>query len=402
MIHVPRVQTSEYIYQRCYMNTKEALSELLQKIENLEHHLSSSTEEKTESRLLRFTNEEILKMPKTFKREFRIRGGYAHIRKRSDDRYNESYEIRYRKNGYNISASGRTIEIAKANFLEKLKVAESQKATLPAEQAKASNVVPSSFSAFAEYYFENFYKRKVSSGTYQRNLARYKKHIKPYFGETKINKILPLTCQTFIDGFILCKKYKTATEIRSLLNGIFDMAKRHGLIKQNPLDIVLNVQYEKEHGKRLTKPEIEKLLSETAGTPFQTMFAVVLYTGLRPSEYKTARIDGNFIVSVNSKQKDRKVHYKKIPIAPQLKDYLNGVSSLHIYSTKSMTTRLKKILPNHKLYDLRTTFYSNCHECNIVEIAIKLFMGHSLGALGDSYTDLSDDFLIKEGQKFKF
>ena len=62
------------------MNTKEALSELLQKIENLEHHLSSSTEEKTESRLLRFTNEEILKMPKTFKREFRIRGGYAHIK----------------------------------------------------------------------------------------------------------------------------------------------------------------------------------------------------------------------------------------------------------------------------------------------------------------------------------
>ena len=42
---------------------------------------------------------------------------------------------------------------------------------------------------------------------------------------------------------------------------------------------------------------------------------------------------------------------------------------------------VKQILPNHKLYDLRTTFYTRCMECGVAEIAIKKFVGHTLGGL---------------------
>ena len=54
------------------------------------------------------------------------------------------------------------------------------------------------------------------------------------------------------------------------------------------------------------------------------MFAVGLYTGMRPNEYETARLEGDFIVAVNSKRKNGKVEYKKIPITPMLKPYLIG------------------------------------------------------------------------------
>lgn len=46
-------------------------------------------------------------MPAFFRKEFRLKGGTtAHIRKKE----NGTYEIRYRRNGMNISASAKNLE----------------------------------------------------------------------------------------------------------------------------------------------------------------------------------------------------------------------------------------------------------------------------------------------------
>ncbi len=59
-------------------------------------------------------------MPKKFKQEYRVQGCTAHIRKRQSGKNTFTYQVRYRRNGYNISASGKTIEEAKEKFLAKL------------------------------------------------------------------------------------------------------------------------------------------------------------------------------------------------------------------------------------------------------------------------------------------
>lgn len=172
--------------------------------------------------------------------------------------------------------------------------------------------------------------------------------------------------------------------------------------ERKPRTKIIYKDNEQKHGKALSKDEEEKLLTMSFGTPYHLMFAVALYTGLRPNEYSSAHIEGDFIIAINSKQKDGKVHYKKIPITPMLRPYLNGISELKFYGANRIAERLKSILPNHKLYDLRTTFYTRCQECGIADIAIKKFVGHSLGGLADTYTDLSDKFLLDEGAKFKY
>lgn len=342
---------------------------------------------------LKFNKEEVSKMPTNFKRFFRAEGCTVYYRKRVRGKKSCSYEARYRRHGYNISVSAPTLNIVKERFIEAIKAA-----------AENDNVmqVPKGFSQFAEYYLNNFWTRKVSKLTVKSGLQRYNAHIKPYFNNIPIPKITPLSCQELIDSLVNKGLNKTAAEVKSMLNGIFESAIRHNLIKYNPIDMVFFVQKESKHGKALSHDEELNLLNRTSGTPYQIMFAVALYTGLRPNEFKTACINGPFIIAVNSKRKHQNIEYKRIPITPMLKPYLKDVKCLNFYGTNRMAEKLRAILPGHKLYDLRTTFYTRCKECGVAEDARKEFVGHSDGALSRAYTDLSDDYLLREGEKLRY
>ncbi len=340
---------------------------------------------------LKFTNKEIDQMPKTFKKEFRADGCTARIRKKQSGKNGYIYEIRYRRNGYDISASNKNLEEAKRLFIEQLKTAK---------VSKKITGVPKTFHSFTMYYFENFRIKKVTEKTYKTDYNRYKKYLQPYFEEVPIIKITPKDCQDLMDNLEEEGKGKTAEELYALMSVIFKMAMLHRLIDYNPLDIVIHTKHESEHGVALTKAEEKQLLAQTSDPILKNALALGLYTGMRPNEYKTAKIEGPFIVAVNSKRKNGKVEYKKIPISTMLAPYLqNGIT---VPTEKRLRAAIRAVLPNHKLYDLRTTFYTRCTECGVAEPALKEFVGHSLGALGNAYTDLSDEYLLKEGEKFVY
>ncbi len=370
------------------------IATLLLKIDELKAAVEADPTRKTQSefRYLKFTEKEILQMPKNVRKLMRVGGYTVHARKRQNGRYRHSIEIRYRKNGYNISVSATTEEEAKRRFLEKIAEAIPQGEYFPA--------VPTKFHEFALYWFENFHKRKVKENTFKESMRLYQRHVKEAFGKYPIKSIPPAYIQTFLDRF--SDRGKTADELYSQLNQIFNAAVNHGIIMRNPLGMCFHMQHEQEHGKALSKKEEHKLLSAFAGTPFQSYFAIVLYTGLRPNEFASAKFEGQFIKAINSKRKDGKIAYKKIPISPMLAPFLVGFKDLKMPTPIMMTKRFKKVLPEHKLYDLRTTFQTRCTECGISDTAIGLFMGNSIGKLKEAYTDLSDEYLLKEGNKLKY
>ena len=333
-----------------------------------------------------------MQKPKTFKRTIRIQDLDVHIRTRKCGK-RLSFELRYRRDGLNINASATDKEKAINKFTDKLNAIY---------YSMNSQKVPTNFHEFTTYYFENYRKRKVGKQTYRVDLGRYTIHIQPYLGKFELRQIIPAQCQEVIDKVLSSGYERTAQDVFSLLNGIFKTAIAHNLIDRNPLAILLPVSHEREHGKALTKAEELKLLELTAGTPYQLMFAVALYTGLRPNEFSTAHIEGEFIIAVNSKRKMKKVEYKKIPVTPMLRPYLDGVTELKFYIVECIREKFRSILPNHKLYDLRTTFYTRCQECGVSDVARMEFVGHSLGKLGNAYTDLSDEYLLKEGNKLKY
>ena len=210
---------------------------------------------------------------------------------------------------------------------------------------------------------------------------------------------MPADCKKLYKDIQAQGKGKTASEVYSLMSIIFKGAIVHGIIQRSPLDLVLYTPYVSESGTALTKAEERVLFQHVKNEPLYALaFAVALYTGLRPNELPTARIEGNFIVAKNSKRRNGKIESKRIPIIKRLRAYV-GTELPTLPNVKLLRPKLREALPNHKLYDLRTTFYTRCDECGVAEPARDEFVGHSAGALTNAYRDLSDEYLLEEGKK---
>lgn len=354
--------------------------------------------------IIKFTYKEIQMMSFTFKKEFIANGLAAHVLKKESGRNSYCYEIRYRSNGYNIIASSTDLAEAKRKFLAKTVPGEIEKYYI----GKRNNTtIPTNFESFSLFYFETFRKRKVSERTYRNDMYRLKGVIFPVLGKMDITKITPSHCQNLLDNLMRQGKGKTAVEAFNLLSCILKNAIAHSIVQKNPLSLVIKPTYDQEHGVSLSKEE-ENLLLSSLKDEYLTAIAIMLFCGLRPNELTNReyppKIEGNFIKAINSKQHKKdimNVQYKYIPISIRLAPYING-NIPKIPNDQQLRKAFNAILPQHKLYDLRTTFYSRCKECGVDQRAIDEFMGHSLGKIGNAYTNLSFDFLLREGKKIKY
>lgn len=386
------------------MNTQKTLETLLQTIERLEEQLASATQKQTttnESGFLKFNEKEIIQMPQSFRKKFRLNGCTVHVRKRDTGRYKCSYEIRYARDGYNISVSATTLEAVKKRFIEKIKTVALQK------ENNGQMQVPKNFDKFAMFWFENYHKRKVAEKTYKGNLGIYRRHIEQKLSPYDLSQIQPQLLQGLLDN--LPGNGKTADDVYNILNQVFNCAVKYGLVKLNPLGMCFHERHETTPGTALTKAEETLLLDTYANTEYQLYFAVILYTGLRPNEYPTAVIDGQFIKAKNSKRHGNKdkIEYKKIPITPMLRPYLKDVNQLAVPRAKIVERRFKKLFPQHSLKDMRMTFQTRCDQCGIPDKVIGIIMGNTIGGgLKRAYTDLDNpeylQYLYEEGQKLQY
>lgn len=338
-----------------------------------------------------FTEKEIFSMPKQFRKEFRTNGCTAHVRKKRNGPNSWSYEIRYRKNGYNVCAVATNLEDCKRKFIEKLKTAA------PEEEKEC---VPTNFNQFAEYFFENYRKEKVVKETYYNTLTIFRNWIKPHFAGKDIRKVVPADCKTLLDKIKAEGKGKTADEVYSLMNQTFKMAMAYNLIQRNPLAVIPHTMHEKVSGTPLTKEEEETLLT-ACKSRYRVVFAIYLYSGIRPGEIYSAKIDGKFLICENTKQKDHKLRWKKIPISAKLLPFVE--QEIAPPKLDYIREEFRRILPNHSLKDCRKTFSSRCQECGVNRDVVKMWMGHVLGdVLGKHYTAFTDEYMLQEITKINY
>ena len=366
--------------------TEEVVTELIGK---------SNNEKKTSSAEIKFTKKEIESMSKTFKREFIANGMAAHIIERPSGKHGVFYEIRYRRNGYDIAVSNKELKRAKAMFVEATQ-------NLPPPEVIAKNKL--TFGFIADEWLR--YKRgKIAEDTRKGYESQIRRFIPKTFMDKPIKEIRTSDIDEVMNALDTPRKYE---DMRTVFNSIFKYAKASGIVTYNPVEMIPFKRAERENRDRLTDEQIKIFLANLQ-TPFfdkTRNFAYAMYFfGLRPCEIDDeAHFENGFLICRNRKRKNGKKAYKKIPIPRQAEKLFDFDSPLKSPLSYDRTLDImKKALPEGAIpYQLRHTFASVCDE-KVKREVVELWMGDSPERLvGKTYVHYSDDFMRQEMDKVNF
>ncbi|MDE6504834.1 MAG: hypothetical protein K2L42_03090 [Clostridia bacterium] len=351
---------------------------------------------KTLSASIKFTKEEINKMSKTFKKEFIANGCVAHIIKRPSGKSGCYYEIRYRRNGYNITVSDKDLKTAKQLFIEATK-------NLQSPEALAQN--RQKFGVITGEWLE-FKKGKIAFQTWQGYNSFAQKFFTAELCEQPIKEIRTVDLDRFMRQFE--GNPRGYEDMRTLLNSIFKYAIASGIILHNPVTLVPFKRAERKKRNRMTDLQIYsflKRLKEPKFAPVRQLAYVLYFFGLRPCEIdEETHFENGFLICRNRKRKNGKIEYKKIPVPKQAQGLIDFDKPVKPSLSYDRWLDIMKEALGEGLtpYNLRHTFASVCSETVRPDV-VDVWMGDSSERLvGRVYVHFKDDFMREQMDKVNF
>lgn len=352
---------------------------------------------KTSSATIKFSKQEVDNMSKTFKKEFIANGCVGRIIKRPSGKKGFYYEIRYRRNGYNISVSNKDIIKARKLFVL---------ATFNLEAYNTTVKNKFKFSTIATEWLDYKKSNLTEPHTYQQYQSKIARLVPE---ELKNKQITDIRTNEIDKAINLASTPRMYEELRSLYNQIFKYAVASGIINHNPVTLIPFKRAERKNRDAMTEEQIKVFLRRIKEPRFDRIrnSAYMLYFfGLRPSELdEEARFENNFLICRNRKRKRGKIEYKKIPVPKQAQELINLDKPLTCpLCYNSFLELMKDALGNCGLtpYNLRHTFASTCAEAVREEI-VEIWMGDSPERLvGKTYIHYNDKFMKEQMQKVRF
>lgn len=347
-----------------------------------------------ETVFLEFTKKELSKMPKFFQTIYKLKGGKAaHIRQKE----NGTYEIRYRRDGLNLSVSSKNLGDAKERFIQALNQSE-----------KIPNSTPLLFEPYARQWLEVIKKAEVKESTYSDYCTVFKAHIYPKFGNFYMRDIKPTDVQKFINELCEKKTFRIAEKIYMLLHALFEFAAAEEIISKSPMILLRKPKHEATHGQAFTIEE-ERAFVRTcleSGMPYRYAYILMLYTGIRRSELSSVQVSTEWITVITSKtRKGLSQKTRKIPVSPMLRPFLPLMTKEALtHSAETLTRGFSKMISGRHLHELRHTFITRCQECGISRELTSLWAGHRADNTMTSnvYTHFSEEFQLNEVQKLYY
>ena len=352
----------------------------------------------------KLTKQEIKTMPESIRKIFIANNYIVNYRITS----NGYFEARIRRKGMYIEASGRDFETMRNRFMDRL-AAFYEHPPIQQIEEPPTPIVTAKAVLFGDYGREwlKIKEQTTKPSTFKEYERSFRVDLKPTFGNKPLADITRNDLQNYLFGIVGENKHRKAEKLALMLNCIFDMAAEDYDIP-SPMKKVVLPAYQTKKGEALTKDEEARLVNyckshkDVEGTD---ALLVLLYFGLRKSELKSIEIiDGKWLQCETSKERlGQNVVLRKIPFTPMVKKVLPYIDFEKAKNTNlnTISTRMKRLLPNHHPHELRHTFISRCKEAGVASEVVSIWAGHSLSGTITStvYTHYSEEFQLKEAEK---
>lgn len=351
----------------------------------------------------KLTKQEIKTMPEHIRKIFIANNYIVNYRITS----NGYFEARIRRKGMYIEASGRDFETMRKRFMDRLATFYTQP-TVTAEPASLSAPTAKTI-LFGDYGREwlKIKEQTTKPSTFKEYERSFRVDLEPTFGNKPLADITRNDLQNYLFGIVGENKHRKAEKLALMLHCIFDMAAEDYDIP-SPMKKVVLPAYQTKKGEALTKDEEARLVNyckshkNVEGTD---ALLVLLYFGLRKSELASIEIiDGKWLQCETSKERlGQNIVLRKIPFTPMVKKVLPYIDFEKAKNTNlnTISTRMKRLPPNHHPHELRHTFISRCKEAGVASEVVSIWAGHSLSGTITStvYTHYSEEFQMKEAEK---
>lgn len=179
--------------------------------------------------------------------------------------------------------------------------------------------------------------KPLTVSTYQSSI---KMHIKPCLGAIRLDALTPHKIQEFYNSLTVSPK--TVKNIHGVLHKALDQAVANRYIRFNPADSCVLPRVVRKEIKPLESDQIAAFLQAVRGDPFEDLFLVTLFTGLREGEILGLTWDcvdlDNGILTINKQliaARGTKEKYQLAPtknskartitVAPSVRDILRRV-----------------------------------------------------------------------------
>lgn len=351
-----------------------------------------------------FSDEEISKMPRKFRKIFRTNKQTAHVRKKDGD----VYEIRMQINGHRITASAKYLDLAKERFIKKLRKYNEQGAEVKKEQAQIAPAFLSyTVSEYALHYLDTFKRPNVSEKHFSNLCGIVRRHIARFFGKTLMKDITATDCQKLLNELTEQGKGRTVEELESILSWICSAAVADRILPADVMTQIQTIPHKRIPGKVIPREYIRAFLSQQPTTRAEFCLYFLVYTGARPCELSSLIFDDKGFVSIKTakKKKWETEEIRRIPLHPNLLPYVEKIREALPITLVVLEKAFRRHFPSdYRLYDLRHTFSTIAQQAHCYKPWVDYVTAHkeNSNTTDRVYTHWEDEWQQKEIEKIEF